>query len=71
MHRIPVSSTSVASVGYDGLDRVLEIEFRNGSVYQYFDVPMPVYHDLLESTAPGITLNTEVKLAGFRYRRVA
>lgn len=38
MKRIPVSSTNVASVGYE--NQVLEVEFLNGSVYQYFYVPI-------------------------------
>jgi len=36
--RIPVSSTNVASVGYE--NQVLVVEFLNGSVYQYFYVPI-------------------------------
>ena len=70
MHRIAVSSTNLAALGYDGFARVLEVEFLDGRVYQYFDVPMDVYHDLLETTAPGVYLDAEVKKAGFRYKRV-
>ena len=70
MHRVPVSSTNLAAVGYDGFERVLEVEFIDGRVYQYFDVPMHIYHDLLEAQAPGAYLDAEVKKAGFRYKRV-
>ena len=70
MHRVAVLSTHLAAVGYDGFARVLEVEFLDGRVYQYFDVPMHVYHDLLETTAPGVYLDAAVKRAGYRYKRV-
>ena len=40
MYRIPVSSSNLASVGYEG--GILEIEFKSGSVYQYSGVPVYV-----------------------------
>jgi KTSC domain len=43
MHRIAVTSRNLASVGYEREHRVLEIEFRNGRVYEYFEVPEGVY----------------------------
>ena len=40
MRRIPVHSTSIASIGYLPVERELEIKFRaSGDVYRYFDVP--------------------------------
>ena len=39
MKRVAVDSSSIASVGYDSKAYVLEIEFRNGGVYRYLDVP--------------------------------
>ncbi|WP_117179044.1 KTSC domain-containing protein [Mariniflexile rhizosphaerae] len=33
----------MASVGYDKEARILEIEFHNGAVYQYFDVSENVF----------------------------
>lgn len=38
MKRIPVSSSNLASVGYDEISQALEIEFLHGGVYQYFGV---------------------------------
>ena len=70
MDCIPLRSTNLISVGYDGVARVLKVEFQDGRVYQYFDVPMHVYHDLLSAEAPGRYLDARVKKAGYRYRRV-
>lgn len=39
MLRDPVSSSNIASIGYDPGSETLEIEFTNGSIYQYFNVP--------------------------------
>jgi hypothetical protein len=53
MDRQPVSSTAVASVGYDETSNTLEIEFHSGSVYQYFGVPEYVYKELLQAPSMG------------------
>lgn len=70
MHRTALKSTSLLSAGYDGLSRTLEVEFGDGRVYRYQDVPMDVYHDLLESESPGHFLDQRIKKAGYAYRRM-
>ena len=47
MERIAVSSSNLASVGYDEANSVLEIEFNHGGVYQYYDVPLSAYEGLM------------------------
>ena len=64
--RTAVPSRSVASVGYDESTGTLAIEFRNGSVYEYFDVPRAVYHALLKSTSIGRYVNTNIR-DNYRY----
>jgi len=59
--RTSVLSRSVASVGYDESTRTLAIEFRNGSVYEYFDVPRAVYHALLKSRSIGRYVNANIR----------
>ena len=46
MERIPVSSSNLASVGYQ--DGILEVAFKSGSVYQYTGVPESVYEALID-----------------------
>lgn len=72
MHRVPVTaaSSTILSVGYDGHAHTLEVEFRGGAVYQYADVPMVIYHDLLSADAPGAYFDAVVKKGGYRYHRV-
>ena len=53
MNRTPVTSSNVASVGYDPVTMTLEGEFKNGSVCQYFDVPEVVYQELMSAASVG------------------
>jgi hypothetical protein len=44
-----VNSTAIAKVGYSKRRHVLEIEFANGAIYRYLDVPPSVYRDLISA----------------------
>ena len=44
-----VQSTGLASIGYSKRRHILEIEFNNGAVYRYVDVPPSVYRDLVSA----------------------
>jgi hypothetical protein len=68
MRRIPVRSTSIASIGYLPAERELEIKFRaSGDVYRYFDVPGEEYAAFLAAESKGTYLNQVFKLRGYRY----
>lgn len=69
MERTPVSSSNVASIGYDSSTLVLEVEFLNGSLYQYFDVPEPVFAQLMAASSVGGFLSAVIK-ESYRYARV-
>jgi len=68
MEREPVVSSNIASIGYDDVNCILEIEFVNGSVYIYFDVPEQVYRDFRASGSLGSFLNAQIR-SRFRYQR--
>ena len=59
--RLPVESNYLRSVGYDSSTQVLEIEFRRGEVYQYIDVPLTVYTELMNAPSHGRYFNTNIK----------
>lgn len=61
MDRVSVSSSNVASVGYDESLRILEVEFLNGAVYEYYDVPENVYQELVSASSVGGYLAQRVK----------
>jgi hypothetical protein len=70
MQRVPVESSSIASIGYAPQERVLELEFRqSGEVYQYFDVPAE-YVAFLTADSKGTYLNQQFKPRGYRYQRL-
>jgi len=64
-----VSSTNVSAIGYDNGTQTLQVEFNDGSVYQYFDVPEHVYNDLMSASSAGTYLHQNVK-GTYRYSRV-
>lgn len=71
MKRIPVvSSSELVSVGFDADSRILEVEFRNGALYQYSNVPRTVYSGLLGASSRGSYFNEYVKNAGYAFTRV-
>jgi hypothetical protein len=47
--RQPVQSTAIAKIGYSKRRHILEIEFVNGAVYRYLDVPPAIYRGLLST----------------------
>lgn len=60
MRRIPVRSSVIASVGYDGDTAVLEVEFRSGDLYRYFAVPPSVHQALIAADSPGAYFNRNI-----------
>lgn len=61
MDRTPVSSTDVASIGYDPTSQILEVEFLSGGVYQYFQVSQGTYEDFLNASSKGKFLHQNIK----------
>jgi len=49
MDREVVVSASIRAIGYDEDTSVLEIEFCDSSVYQFFDVPVEVHDGIINS----------------------
>lgn len=68
MIRINVKSSNLKSVGFDS--NVLEIEFLDGGVYQYFDVPTDVYHLLMNASSKGIFFDKFIK-GHYKYIKVS
>lgn len=59
--RTPVTSSNVASVGYDPDTKVMSIEFKDGSVYHYHDVESDLHEQLLAAKSIGSFLHKNVK----------
>ena len=46
-----VESSAIAAVGYSKRQHILEIEFVNGAIYRYCDVPPVVHRDLMSAVS--------------------
>jgi len=62
-------SSNIACYGYDEGRRVLRVEFRNGSVYDYFDIPSQVFQEMGRAGSKGSYLAQNIK-GRYRYARV-
>ena len=69
MERQVVTSSNIASIGYDGTTSTLEVEFLNGGVYHYYDVPYSEYQGLMGSDSHGKYLAANIK-GRYRYSKV-
>jgi len=69
MNRQHVESSNIESIGYDSTSETLEIEFLNGSIYQYFDVPERIYEEIMNSDSHGKYLAYHIK-GKYRYSKV-
>ena len=59
--RVAVESTALAGMAYDSQRNLLEVAFRDGSVYQYSAVTAQVYQDLLRAESKGTYFNREIR----------
>lgn len=66
MLRHPVSSSRIANVGWE--NNIMEVQFHNGVVYQYYGVSQSEYQSFLNSPSLGSALSQLDKV--HRYHRV-
>lgn len=57
----PVQSSNVKAIGYDPITSQLRVEFNNGGVYNYEDVPAETYRGLMASHSKGAFLAANIK----------
>ena len=70
MNRESVSSSNIASIGYDVASNILEVEFNHGGIYQYFDIPIHEYQALMSADSKGRYFDANIKKAGYRYSKL-
>lgn len=56
-----VASTTLATVAYDDIESLLQLEFRSQAVYHYFGVPAAVYKSLLDAPSKGSYFNQAIR----------
>lgn len=63
MDRDAVSSSNIMSAGYDLGSETLEIEFKDGAVYQYYNVSPHLYEQFQSASSKGQFFNLYIKNA--------
>lgn len=53
MDMIPVDSSHIKAIGYDLDQARLEIEFKSGCAYEYFNVPQYIFDGLCSAVSKG------------------
>ena len=48
-----VESSNLKAIGYDQEVAILEIEFKDGSAYEYYDVPQYEHDELMAADSKG------------------
>ena len=69
MEMINVESSNIEAVGYDEDSSTLQVEFKNGGTYQYFDVPEQFFEGLRDADSVGRYLASVIK-GSYRYSKV-
>jgi len=69
MQRQKCEFIDATSIAFDKRKRVLEVEFHNGTIYQFFDVLPEVVEALLKKASPGTNLLFHLK-GKYRFSRI-
>lgn len=61
-------SSNISRFAYDETSYKLTVEFKNGSMYDYYDVPSHIYEEMKEASSKGQFLARQIK-GNYRYAR--
>ena len=70
MKRQNVLSSDITSIGYDESTQILEVEFKHGDVYQYYNVPKEVYKGLISASSHGKYFHAHIRDV-YRYSKIS
>jgi len=65
-----VNSSNLKAVGYDPENSTLQIEFLNGGLYEYYNVPESIYKGLMAASSHGSYFDQYIKKGGYRYKKL-
>lgn len=61
IERTPVTSSNISSIGHDEKENILAVEFKDGSVYHYHDVPKDAHQALVGAKSVGSHFHSNIK----------
>lgn len=60
-HHLPVESTMLVSVAYSPDRTLLDLEFRDGTLYRFFDVPETCFQQFMTADSKGAYFNHHIR----------
>ena len=70
MERQAISSSNIISAGYDPVLQILEVEFKQGIIWQYANFPEYMWYEFLSAPSQGKYFSSQIlprfKELGFR-----
>ena len=66
-----VDSSAIDQIGYNDENKLLKIQFKNGDVYQYYDVPRGVYEEFKDSQSKGHYFQNGIRNSGYKYEKIS
>jgi DNA-binding transcriptional regulator GbsR (MarR family) len=60
MERKQVNSSTISTIEYYEEIQLLEVEFKKGTIYHYFDVPKDIYESLIKAKSIGSYFNKNI-----------
>lgn len=67
--RSKVDSSRISNVAYDPTKQILEIEYKRGGTYQYKDVPLRIFNELVSAKSVGKYFQAMIK-PFYQYRKL-
>ncbi|ALG69308.1 KTSC domain-containing protein [Beggiatoa leptomitoformis] len=61
MHRQIISSSAILAISYDATTEILEVEFHDGTVYEYHKVSKGIYDDFMRASSKGTFFNDRIR----------
>lgn len=65
-----VNSSNIYAVGYDQDALEMYVEFLDGSIYRYYDVPLDIWKGMLLVNSKGSYLHWRIKINDYDYEDV-
>ena len=64
-----VISSNILAIGYDSEQKILGVEFKDRTIYHYFDVPQFEHSKIMNASSKGSYLHSHIK-GKYRYKQV-
>lgn len=59
----PVQSSNIAALGHDPITLKLRVQFHSGTIYEYADVPVAKFDQLIKADSVGSAFHKLIKSA--------